>query len=178
MVAPVLGLPALLKALGTLVVGGAVGYKAQKDLQPLIKELKASPEDMDSSELKMLRALLLPNQAIASELKDMTTSKSVGTTGEGAAIGPRAEDIERVQEEIREISKPPVTQTPVKPITTETLPIEPPIKQEPPVQPDIDLDTKETTPDQSEKLNIPIILYSKDVPKDICRAPADRKSVV
>ena len=166
MVAPVLGLPALLKALGTLVVGGAVGYKAQKDLQPVIKQLKASPEDMDSSELRMLRALLMPNQAIASELKDMTTSKSVGTTGEGAAIGPRAEDIEKVQEEIKEISKPPVTQTPVKPITTETFPIEPQIKQDPPIQPDIDLDTKETTPDQSEKLNIPIITYSKDVPKD------------
>ena len=150
MVAPVLGLPALLKTLGTLTIGGAAGYKAQKDLQPFIKELKASPEDMDSSELKMLRALLLPNQAIASELKDMITSKSVGTTGEGTVIGPRAEDIEQVQEEIKEVSKPPVTKTPVKPITTEIFPEEPPIKQDPPVQPDIDLDTKETTPDQSE----------------------------
>ena len=52
MVAPVLGLPALLKAIATIGVGGAVGYKAQKDLQPLIKKLKASPEDMDSSDLK------------------------------------------------------------------------------------------------------------------------------
>jgi len=166
MVAPVLGLPALLKTLGTLTIGGAAGYKAQKDLQPLIKELKASPEDMDSSELKMLRALLMPSQAVGSQIKEDLIKRSVGTTGEGAAIGPRAEDIERVQEEIREVSKPPVTKTPVKPITTETFPIEPPIKQEPPVQPDIDLDTKETTPDQSEKLNIPIITYSKDVPKD------------
>ena len=75
MVAPVLGLPALLKTLGTLVVGGAVGYKAQKDLQPLIKELKASPEDMDSSEIKMLRALLMPSQAIGSEIKESITLK-------------------------------------------------------------------------------------------------------
>ena len=146
MVAPVLGLPALLQAIATIGVGGAIGYKAQKDLQPVIKQLKASPEDMDSSELRMLRALLMPNQAIASELKDMTTSKSVGTTGEGAVIGPRAEDIEQVQEEIKEVSKPPVTKTPVEPVTTETFPDEPQIKQDPPVQPEVDLDTKETFP--------------------------------
>ena len=146
MVAPVLGLPALLQAIATIGVGGAIGYKAQKDLQPVIKQLKASPEDMDSSELRMLRALLMPNQAIASELKDMTTSKSVGTTGEGAVIGPRAEDIEQVQEEIKEVSKPPVTKTPVEPITTETFPDEPQIKQDPPVQPEVDLETKETFP--------------------------------
>ena len=101
---------------------------------------------MDSSELRMLRALLMPNQAIASELKDMTTSKSVGTTGEGAVIGPRAEDIEQVQEEIKEVSKPPVTKTPVEPVTTETFPDEPQIKQDPPVQPEVDLETKETFP--------------------------------
>ena len=146
MVAPVLGLPALLQAIATIGVGGAIGYKAQKDLQPVIKQLKASPEDMDSSELRMLRALLMPNQAIAAELKDMTTSKSVGTTGEGAVIGPRAEDIEQVQEEIKEVSKPPVTKTPVEPITTETFPDEPQIKQDPPVQPEVDLETKETFP--------------------------------
>jgi hypothetical protein len=146
MVAPVLGLPALLQAIATIGVGGAIGYKAQKDLQPVIKQLKASPEDMDSSELRMLRALLMPNQAIAAELKDMTTSKSVGTTGEGAVIGPRTEDIEQVQEEIKEVSKPPVTKTPVEPITTEIFPDEPEIKQDPPVQPEVDLDTKETLP--------------------------------
>ena len=146
MVAPVLGLPALLQAIATIGVGGAIGYKAQKDLQPVIKKLKASPEDMDSSELRMLRALLMPNQAIAAELKDMTTSKSVGTTGEGAVIGPKAEDIEQVQEEIKEVSKPPVTKTPVEPITTETFPDEPQIKQDPPVQPEVDLETKETFP--------------------------------
>ena len=160
MVAPVLGLPALLQAIATIGVGGAIGYKAQKDLQPVIKQLKASPEDMDSSELRMLRALLMPNQAIASELKDMTTSKSVGTTGEGAVIGPRAEDIEQVQEEIKEVSKPPVTKTPVEPITTETFPDEPQIKQDPPVQPEVDLDTKESFPADTAIDPAPVF-YSK-----------------
>jgi hypothetical protein len=160
MVAPVLGLPALLQAIATIGVGGAIGYKAQKDLQPVIKQLKANPEDMDSSELRMLRALLMPNQAIASELKDMTTSKSVGTTGEGAVIGPRAEDIEQVQEEITEVSKPPVTKTPVEPITTETFPDEPQIKQDPPVQPEVDLDTKETFPADTAIDPAPVF-YSK-----------------
>ena len=160
MVAPVLGLPALLQAIATIGVGGAIGYKAQKDLQPVIKQLKASPEDMDSSELRMLRALLMPNQAIASELKDMTTSKSVGTTGEGAVIGPRAEDIEQVQEEIKEVSKPPVTKTPVEPITTETFPDEPQIKQDPPVQPEVDLNTKETFPADTAIDPAPVF-YSK-----------------
>jgi len=162
MVAPVLGLPALLQAIATIGVGGAIGYKAQKDLQPVIKQLKASPEDMDSSELRMLRALLMPNQAIASELKDMTTSKSVGTTGEGAVIGPRAEDIEQVQEEIKEVSKPPVTKTPVEPITTETFPDEPQIKQDPPVQPEVDLDTKETFPADTSIDPAPVF-YSKAI---------------
>ena len=160
MVAPVLGLLALLQAIATIGVGGAIGYKAQKDLQPVIKQLKASPEDMDSSELRMLRALLMPNQAIASELKDMTTSKSVGTTGEGTVIGPRAEDIEQVQEEIKEVSKPPVTKTPVEPITTETFPDEPQIKQDPPVQPEVDLNTKETFPADTAIDPAPVF-YSK-----------------
>ena len=160
MVAPVLGLPALLQAIATIGVGGAIGYKAQKDLQPVIKELKANPKDMDSSELRMLRALLMPNQAIASELKDMTTSKSVGTTGEGTVIGPRAEDIEQVQEEIKEVSKPPVTKTPVEPITTETFPDEPQIKQDPPVQPEVDLNTKETFPADTAIDPAPVF-YSK-----------------
>lgn len=146
MVAPVLGLPALLQAIATIGVGGAIGYKAQKDLQPVIKKLKASPEDMDSSELRMLRALLMPSQAIGSQIKEDITTRSVGTTGEGAVIGPRAEDIEQVQEEIKEVSKPPVTKTPVEPITTETFPDEPQIKQNPPVQPEVDLETKETFP--------------------------------
>ena len=100
MVAPVLGLPALLQALATIGVGGAVGYKAQKDLQPVIKSLKNSPEDMDSSELKMLRALLLPNQAVAQELKDMTTSRSVKATGDGQVFAPDADEIEKQKKDL------------------------------------------------------------------------------
>ena len=160
MVAPVLGLPALLQAIATIGVGGAIGYKAQKDLQPVIKQLKASPEDMDSSELRMLRALLMPSQAIGSQIKEDITTRSVGTTGEGAVIGPRAEDIEQVQEEIKEVSKPPVTKTPVEPMTTETFPDEPQIKQDPPVQPEVDLETKETLPADTAIDPAPVF-YSK-----------------
>ena len=109
MPAPLIGLPALLQAIATIGVGGAVGYKAKKDLEPLVKELQSSPKNLDSTELRMLRALLLPNQALASELKDMTTSKSVGLTGEGQVFGPRAEDIEREQEQIKQVLKPGVS---------------------------------------------------------------------
>ena len=162
MPAPVLGLPALLQAIATIGVGGAVGYKAQKDLQPVIKSLKNSPEDMDSSELKMLRALLLPNQALAQELKDMTTSKSVGTTGDGTVIGPRTEDIEKQKEDFEILLKPPTrAPEPVKPVI-EIFPDEPQIKQDPPVQPEVDLETKETFPDLSEETNKPQIFEQKE----------------
>jgi len=167
MPAPLLGLPALLQTIATIGVGGAVGYKAQKDLQPYIKQLKSSPEDMDTPQLKMLRALLLPSQAVGTQVKEDLISKSApGLTGEGITIGPKAEDIEKVQEEIKQVTKPPITSTPIKPITTETFPAEPQQKPEPPVQPEIDVETKESFPDQSQELNIPIINYSKDVPKD------------
>jgi hypothetical protein len=166
MPAPLLGLPALLQTIATIGVGGAVGYKAQKDLQPYIKQLKSSPEDMDTPQLKMLRALLLPNQAIAAEVKDLISKSAPGLTGEGITIGPKAEDIEKVQEEIKQVTKPPITSTPIKPITTETFLAEPQQKPEPPVQPEVDIETEESFPDQSQELNIPIINYSKDVPKD------------
>ena len=162
MPAPLLGLPALLQAIATVGIGGAIGYKAQKDLQPYIKKLKKSPEDMDTPQLKMLRALLLPNQALASEIKDMTTSKSVGLTGEGQVFGPRAEDIEREQEQIKQVLKPGVSKPAVEPITKETFPAEPEQKPEPPVQPEIQLEKKETFPDLSEEINIPIIYNMKD----------------
>ena len=167
MPAPLLGLPALLQTIATIGVGGAVGYKAQKDLQPYIKQLKSSPKDMDTNELRMLRALLLPNQAIAAEAKDLISKSAPGLTGEGITIGPKAEDIEKVQEEIKQVTKPPITSTPIKPITTETFPAEPQQKPEPPVQPEIDMETKESFPDQSEEINMPIITYSKDAPKDL-----------
>ena len=150
MPAPLLGLPALLQTIATIGVGGAVGYKAQKDLQPYIKQLKSSPKDMDTNELRMLRALLLPNQAIAAEAKDLISKSAPGLTGEGITIGPKAEDIEKVQEEIKQVTKPPITSTPIKPITTETFPAEPQQKPEPPVQPEIDIETKEEFPATTE----------------------------
>ena len=150
MPAPLLGLPALLQTIATIGVGGAVGYKAQKDLQPYIKQLKSSPEDMDTPQLKMLRALLLPNQAIAAEAKDLISKSAPGLTGEGITIGPKAEDIEKVQEEIKQVTKPPITSTPIKPITTETFPAEPQQKPEPPVQPEVDIETKEEFPATTE----------------------------
>ena len=159
MPAPLLGLPALLQTIATVGVGGAIGYKAQKDLQPYIKELKKSPEDMDTPQLKMLRALFLPNQALASELKDMTTSKSVGLTREGYDIGPRVEDIEREQEEIRQVTKPGVSKPAVEPITKETFPAEPQQKPEPPIQPEIELKNKEEFPAMTE--NKPIIFEQR-----------------
>ena len=151
MPAPLLGLPALLQTIATIGVGGAVGYKAQKDLQPYIKQLKSSPEDMDTPQLKMLRALLLPSQAVGTQVKEDLISKSApGLTGEGITIGPKAEDIEKVQEEIKQVTKPPITSTPIKPITTETFPTEPQQKPEPPVQPEVDIETKEEFPATTE----------------------------
>ena len=150
MPAPLLGLPALLQTIATIGVGGAVGYKAQKDLQPYIKQLKSSPKDMDTNELRMLRALLLPNQAVAAEAKDLISKSAPGLTGEGITIGPKAEDIEKVQEEIKQVTKPPITSTPIKPITTETFPAEPQQKPEPPVQPEVDIETKEEFPATTE----------------------------
>ena len=150
MPAPLLGLPALLQTIATIGVGGAIGYKAQKDLQPYIKQLKSSPKDMDTNELRMLRALLLPNQAVAAEAKDLISKSAPGLTGEGITIGPKAEDIEKVQEEIKQVTKPPITSTPIKPITTETFPAEPQQKPEPPVQPEVDIETKEEFPATTE----------------------------
>jgi len=150
MPAPLLGLPALLQTIATIGVGGAIGYKAQKDLQPYIKQLKSSPKDMDTNELRMLRALLLPNQAVAAEAKDLISKSAPGLTGEGITIGPKAEDIEKVQEEIKQVTKPPITSTPIKPITTETFPAEPQQKPEPPVQPEVDVETKEEFPATTE----------------------------
>ena len=166
MPAPLIGLPALLQAIATIGVGGAVGYKAKKDLEPLVKELQSSPKNFDSTELRMLRALLLPNQALASELKDMTTSKSVGTTGEGAAIGPRAEDIEKVQKEIKELTKPPVNEPPKTEPIIEEFPRETEKKPDVPVSPEIDIPTS-TGGSEVPELKIPTITFSKDVPKDL-----------
>jgi hypothetical protein len=162
MPAPVLGLPALLQALATIGVGGAVGYKAQKDLQPVIKSLKNSPEDMDSSELKMLRALLLPNQAVAQELKDMTTSRSVKATGDGQVFAPDADEIEKQKEDLEILLKPPTrAPEPVKPVI-EIFPgdtLEPP---QIPTTEKVEIQTKESFPDLSEEINKPQIFEQKE----------------
>jgi len=113
MVAPVLGLPALLQAIATIGVGGAIGYKAQKDLQPVIKQLKASPEDMDSSELRMLRALLLPTQAVAAELKDQTSKFKIP-----GVIAPDADEMERQKKRIEDLEKERLKGTPPPKIET------------------------------------------------------------
>ena len=46
------------------------------------------------------------------------------------------------------------------------MPAETPPKPEIPTAPEIEVETKESFPDRSQELNIPIINYSKDVPKD------------
>ena len=164
MVAPVLGLPAILQAIATIGIGGAIGYKAQKDLQPVIKQLKASPEDMDSSELRMLRALLMPNQAIASELKDQTSKFKIP-----GVIAPDADLIERNKKRIEDLEKERLKGTPPPEIETkETVPIEDkPLPRIPGFgegeKPNIPI----TTGGTPEKIDIPIITYSKDSPKDL-----------
>ena len=35
-----------MQAIATIGVGGAVGYKAKKDLEPLVKELQSSPKNL------------------------------------------------------------------------------------------------------------------------------------
>jgi hypothetical protein len=122
-------------------------------------EIMVELSDTKHPQLKMLRALFLPNQALASELKDMTTSKSVGLTGEGQVFGPRVEDIEREQEQIKQVLKPGVSKPAVEPITKETFPAEPQQKPEPPIQPEIELKNKEEFPAMTE--NKPIIFEQR-----------------
>ena len=164
MPAPLIGLPALLQAIATIGVGGAVGYKAKKDLEPLIKELQSSPKDMDSSELKMLRALFMPTQAVASGLKENISEFGLKVPG---VIAPDADEMEKVRQDIEKNLKPGETKKvdiplttggsePPKIDTTETFPA--PEEKQP---------ILESFPDQSEKINIPIITYSKDSPKDL-----------
>ena len=167
MPAPIIGLPALLQLAATIGVGGAVGYKAQKDL----KNLSKSGVDLTEPQVKMLRALISPNLAVASEvtkMKDDLVSKSVPKlTGEGQYIGPDADEMEKERERIKESLTPPVTEPrPTEPVI-ETMPAETPPKPEIPTAPEINIETKETFPDKSEELNIPIITYSKDAPKDL-----------
>ena len=157
-----LGLPLLLQAIATIGVGGAVGYKAQKDLQPVIKALKNSPEDMGNSELKMLRALLLPNQAIASEVKDLTSKSVPKLTGDGQVFGPDADQIEKERKDLEIILKPPTrAPEPVKPVI-EIFPGDPVEPQQIPTTEKPEIQTKESFPDLSEELNKPQIFEQKE----------------
>jgi len=159
---PVIGLPALLQAIATIGVGGAVGYKAQKDLQPVIKALKNSPEDMGNSELKMLRALLFPAQAIASEVKDLTSKSVPKLTGDGQVFGPDADQIEKERKDLEIILKPPTrAPEPVKPVI-EIFPGDPVKPQQIPTTEKPEIQTKESFPDLSEELNKPQIFEQKE----------------
>ena len=159
---PVIGLPALLQAIATIGVGGAVGYKAQKDLQPVIKALKNSPEDMGNSELKMLRALLLPTQAIASEVKDLTSKSVPKSTGDGLVFGPDADQIEKEKKDLEIILKPPTrAPEPVKPVI-EIFPGDPIEAPEIPTTKQPEIQTTEGFPDLSEELNKPQIFEQKE----------------
>ena len=51
--AVILGLPALLQAIATIGVGGAIGYKAQKDL----KDSNIDIRNLEDPQIKMLRAM-------------------------------------------------------------------------------------------------------------------------
>ena len=64
--AVILGLPALLQAIATIGVGGAIGYKAQKDL----KDSNIDIRNLEDPQIKMLRAMLMPTQTVGQEIKD------------------------------------------------------------------------------------------------------------
>ena len=69
--AVILGLPALLQAIGTIGVGGAIGYKAQKDL----KDSNIDIRNLEDPQIKMLRAMLMPTQTVGQEIKDRLFKK-------------------------------------------------------------------------------------------------------
>jgi hypothetical protein len=92
----------------------------------------------------------------------MTTSRSVKATGDGQVFAPDADEIEKQKKDLEIILKPPTrAPEPVKPVI-EIFPDEPQIKQDPPVQPEVDLETKETFPDLSEETNKPQIFEQKE----------------
>ena len=69
--AVILGLPALLQAIATIGVGGAIGYKAQKDL----KDSNIDIRNLEDPQIKMLRAMLMPTQTVGQEIKDRLFKK-------------------------------------------------------------------------------------------------------
>jgi len=91
--------------------------------------------------------------ALANKFKDRT-------------FGPDADQIEKERKEIRELLKPGVSPE-IEPPKPETFPsgILKPFKEELPI--DTPKPYKESFPDQSEKINVPIITYSKDSPENL-----------
>lgn len=159
MPAPIIGLPALLQLAATIGVGGAVGYKAQKDL----KNLSKSDVDLTEPQVKMLRALVSPNLAVASEvtkMKDDLVSKSApAVTPGGQVFGPDAGEIEKERERIKESLTPPVNEPEKAEPIKEEFPAEPEKKPETPVAPDIDMETKEEFPTKPD--TGPIVYFAK-----------------
>ena len=112
---------------------------------------------MGNSELKMLRALLLPNQALASEVKDLTSKSVPKLTGDGQEFGPDADQIEKERKDLEIILKPPTkAPEPIKPYI-EIFPGDPVEPQQIPTTEKPEIQTKETFPDLSEELNKPQI---------------------
>ena len=108
MVAPILGLPALLKAIATIGVGGAVGYKAQKSL----KDSNIDPKNFEEPQLKMLRALFLPSQAVGTQVKedliqkkDRKQKKSSVITTESTPIKPKEPEPPKEPNPVEKIAK-------------------------------------------------------------------------
>lgn len=108
MVAPILGLPALLKAIATIGVGGAVGYKAQKSL----KDSNIDPKNFEEPQLKMLRALFLPSQAVGTQVKDdliqkkdRKQKKSSVITTEPTPIKPKEPEPPKEPNPVEKIAK-------------------------------------------------------------------------
>jgi hypothetical protein len=81
-------------------------------------------------------------------------------------FGPDADQIEKERKEIRESLKPGVSPE-IEPPKPESFPSETlkPFKEEFPSE--SPKSYKESFPDQSEEINMPIITYSKDAPKDL-----------
>ena len=110
----------------------------------------------------MLRALLLPTQAIASEVKDLTSKSVPKSTGDGLVFGPDADQIEKEKKDLEIILKPPTrAPEPVKPVI-EIFPGDPIEAPEIPTTKQPEIQTTEGFPDLSEELNKPQIFEQKE----------------
>ena len=108
--AVILGLPALLQAIATIGVGGAIGYKAQKDL----KDSNIDIRNLEDPQIKMLRAMLMPTQTVGQEIKDRLFKK---------------DEAEKKDEPEKKEEKKPKIEFQIKP-RPQSRPPEPPQQQE------------------------------------------------